>query len=76
MRIIGNGTGAVFGSYGWSGEAVGQLRDILKKMKVELLGEIKADYMPDDEALARCRALGETIAARLKEKWKKGCTKR
>ena len=60
-----NLVGAVFGSYGWSGEAVGQLRDILKEMRVELLGEIKANYMPDDEALARCRALGETIAARL-----------
>jgi flavorubredoxin len=60
-----NLVGAVFGSYGWSGEAVGQLRDILEGMKVELLGEIKANYMPDDEALARCRALGVTIAARL-----------
>jgi len=47
--------GAAFGSYGWSGEAVGQVEDVLRGMKVDLIGEsIKVKYVPDDEALAQC----------------------
>jgi flavorubredoxin len=60
--------GAAFGSYGWSGEAVGQVEDVLRGMKVELVGEsIKAKYVPDDEALAQCYSLGTLVAERLKE---------
>ena len=60
--------GAAFGSYGWSGEAVGQVEDVLKGMKVELVGEsIKAKYVPDDEALAQCYSLGMLVAEKLKE---------
>jgi len=60
--------GAAFGSYGWSGEAVGQVEDVLRGMKVELVGEsVKAKYVPDDEALGRCHSLGVLVAERLKE---------
>jgi flavorubredoxin len=60
--------GAAFGSYGWSGEAVGQMEDVLKGMKVELVGEgVKAKYVPDDDALAQCYSLGTVVAERLKE---------
>ncbi len=60
--------GAAFGSYGWSGEAVGQVEDVLRGMKVELVGEsIKAKYVPDNEALAQCYSLGMLVAERLKE---------
>ena len=58
--------GAAFGSYGWSGEAVGQIADALGEMKVEVVGEgIKAKYVPDAESLSRCFALGGEIAERL-----------
>lgn len=57
--------GATFGSYGWGGEAVGQLNDILTAMKVDLVGEVKAKYVPDAQALAQCYALGQNIAAHL-----------
>jgi len=61
--------GAAFGSYGWSGEAVGHLEKHLEEMKVELVGEgVKVKYVPDGEALARCRELGAAIAARLPER--------
>jgi len=63
-----NLVGAAFGSYGWSGEAVAQVEEILTAMKVELVAEaLKVKYVPDDDDLAKCRALGGLIAAKLKE---------
>ncbi len=60
--------GQTFGSYGWSGEACGQMRPFLDDMKVELVGDpVKANYVPDDAALAQCRALGGQVAARMKQ---------
>ncbi len=60
--------GAAFGSYGWSGEAVGQVEDVLRGMKVDLIGEsIKVKYVPDDEALARCYSQGMLVAEKLRE---------
>ena len=61
--------GAVFGSYGWSGESVKQLREFLTEMKVELVGDgVSAKYIPGEEALAACFSLGASVAQRLKEK--------
>ena len=58
--------GAAFGSFGWTGEAVGQINDILRAMKVDLITDgIKVRYVPDDEDLKRCFDLGEQIAAKL-----------
>ena len=58
--------GAAFGSYGWSGEAVGHVEEILSAMKVELVGEsIKARYVPDDDALDKCFSLGKLVADEL-----------
>jgi len=60
--------GTAFGSYGWSGEAVKHLRDMLTEMKVELIGEgIKVQHVPDSEVLGRCFAEGALIAERLTE---------
>jgi flavorubredoxin len=60
--------GQVFGSHGWSGESISQLANILKEMKVELVGEsIKVEYVPDDAALKKCHDLGRQIAVRLAE---------
>jgi flavorubredoxin len=57
-----------FGSYGWSGEALGWISDALDAMKVERIGDgIKVQYVPGDDDLARCRRLGEDIAQRLGE---------
>ena len=63
-----NLVGAAFGSYGWSGEAVGQVENLLKEMKVEVVGEsVKAKYTPDEDALVNCRKLGQAIGNRLAE---------
>lgn len=61
--------GAAFGSYGWSGESVRHLEEMLKEMKVEIAaGAVAAKHVPDDAVLVKCRELGKTIAARLCEK--------
>ena len=59
--------GAAFGSYGWSGEAVKQLEEMLTDMKVESAGEgIRVKNAPDGEILTKCYDLGMTMAAKVK----------
>jgi flavorubredoxin len=63
-----NLTGAAFGSYGWSGEAVRLLNESLRAMKVEPVSEgVKAAYVPDGDVLDRCFRLGEQVAAKVQE---------
>ena len=59
--------GAVFGSYGWSGESIKHLREWLESMGVEVIGEVGSKYVPDTEILNRCRDLGKEVALKLKE---------
>lgn len=62
-----NLVGAAFGSYGWSGEAVGHIEQALTEMKVELAAEgLKVRYVPDQEALRQCFALGRQVAERIR----------
>lgn len=58
--------GAAFGSYGWSGEAVGQVKEYLEAMKVELVHEgLRQKFVPDANCLGECAALGKTTAEKL-----------
>ncbi|HOS42188.1 MAG TPA: FprA family A-type flavoprotein [Armatimonadota bacterium] len=58
--------GAAFGSYGWSGEAVAQLIETLRAMKIEVLGDgVRVKYVPDADALTQCYALGAMVAERI-----------
>jgi flavorubredoxin len=58
--------GAAFGSYGWSGESVKQIEELLRGMNVDIVAEgLRATYVPDDGVLAACRELGAEIAKRL-----------
>jgi flavorubredoxin len=60
--------GAAFGSYGWSGEAVEEVKEILAAMKVELIADaLKVKYVPDQDALAQCYSFGKLVAEKLKE---------
>ena len=59
--------GAAFGSHGWSGEGVRQVVEYLSGMKVEVMGEVKAKYVPDEEVLSQCFSLGKLVAKRLAE---------
>jgi flavorubredoxin len=58
--------GAAFGSYGWSGEAVGQVRDILQAMNVELVEGLRVKYVPGTDVLNQCYELGQNVAEKLK----------
>jgi len=59
--------GAAFGSYGWSGEAVKEIEEILAEMKVEKAGEgIRVKNVPHAEVLARCYELGRTMAEKVR----------
>ncbi len=58
-----NKAAAAFGSYGWSGQAVGLINQELEAMKMKVVHEgLKVKYIPDPEELAAARALGEKLA--------------
>lgn len=58
--------GASFGSFGWGGEAVKHLNEMLTGMGIELVGEgLKCKYVPDDSELAKCNEFGIAITDKL-----------
>jgi len=62
----GKKLGAAFGSFGWSGEAVGQLNTTMTDMKIDLIGEgLRLKYVPTEENIEECiqygRDLGQAI---------------
>jgi flavorubredoxin len=65
IRLRGK-VGAAFGSYGWSGEAVGMIEDRLKglKFKVSEPG-LRFTLVPTAEELGNCRDFGAKIAESL-----------
>lgn len=58
---------AVFGSYGWSGEAAKMMADRLESIGCKTLGTVKTKFRPDAKALEEAYGLGEKIAKELKE---------
>ena len=59
-----------FGSYGWSGGAAEQAREMLQETGLEIVGDtISCRYRPDDNILQACRKAGRELA----EKAKKVC---
>lgn len=58
--------GGAFGSFGWSGEGAKQAAEFLAQMKVEQPEPVLAvKYVPDEEALGKCREFGGKLAAAL-----------
>jgi len=56
-----------FGSYGWSGESVKLIAEELKESGFEVVSDgIRELWNPDEEALNRCKALGESLIENLK----------
>lgn len=63
--------GAAFGSYGWSGESIKQINNLLYEIGVELIGDgIAAKWVPEEDTLTKCFQLGLEIANQLKSKIK------
>ncbi len=46
-----NRTGLAFGSYGWGGQSIGQVEDILKEIGFDTMEQIKIKYIPDEKSL-------------------------
>jgi flavorubredoxin len=64
--------GAVFGSFGWSGEGNEEIGKTFEEMKIELVDNpIGVNYSPDSRELQDCYKLGAKVAARLHELWGK-----
>jgi flavorubredoxin len=58
--------GVAFGSYGWGGEAIPAINDAMKGMGFEVIDPgLSVMYVPGEEDLENCVALGEKIAASL-----------
>lgn len=63
-----NRIGAVFGSYGWSGEAVKQMNAVLEETKFRIVGPgISVRYVPTHEDLRKCVDLGREIGKAVRE---------
>jgi flavorubredoxin len=57
-----NKIGAAFGSYGWSGEAVGLVQKHLEEMQFKIIESgMKHQYVPDSNSLEACREMGRKI---------------
>jgi flavorubredoxin len=58
-----NKAAAAFGSFGWSGQAVGLITEELKAMGLTIAHEgFRVKYIPDPAELDQARALGEKLA--------------
>jgi len=63
------GIGAVFGSYGWSGEACRIAEERLKGLNFKLpLPSLRAPFTPRPEMLAECTAFGKAMAEEVLKK--------
>lgn len=57
---------AAFGSYGWSGEAVKQISELLTDAGFELVNEgIRTSWVPDSQGIEECIKFGEEFAKAL-----------
>jgi len=59
---------AAFGSFGWSGEAVGLIESHLKNLKLKVVAEgAKARFLPNNEESDKLISFGENFASFLRE---------
>ncbi|MDR2515710.1 MAG: FprA family A-type flavoprotein [Christensenellaceae bacterium] len=57
---------ALFGSFGWSGEALPHLAERLSSLKCAVFGQqLKVCFVPTDEDLAAAKAFGEAFAKQI-----------
>lgn len=59
-------TACAFGSYGWSGEAVGMIEERLKGLRIKTVQSgLRFNFVPTPEELEECRKFGEEFAKQL-----------
>jgi flavorubredoxin len=57
-----NRIGFSFGSYGWGGQAVGQIQDVMKDLNWDIPIEcMKIKYIPDDDELENVKEAGKEL---------------
>jgi flavorubredoxin len=62
-----NRVGFVFGSYGWGGQAVGEIEKILKDLSWDIpFNSININYIPSEEELNNAKDIGRKIGKYLK----------
>ncbi|UCF49620.1 MAG: FprA family A-type flavoprotein, partial [Thermoplasmatales archaeon] len=60
--------GYVFGSYGWGGQAVGEIEKILKDMSWDIPFEnVNYNYIPNDDELLNVRKIGKKLGKYIKK---------
>ena len=58
---------AAFGSFGWSGEAVKQITDVLKEIQLDVIEPgVKARYLPDENEKNQLVSLASTMVNQIK----------
>ncbi len=63
LKPAGGRIGGLFGSYGWSGEAVAEMKEYMVKAGLEMPEEpLKTKYVPDSDVLDQCFEYGRTLA--------------
>jgi flavorubredoxin len=59
--------GMAFGSYGWGGQSIGQVEEVLTELGFELFTKASLQYVPDEEQLQK---VTEVLKAELQEQTK------
>ena len=66
-----NRIGFVFGSYGWGGQAVGEIENILKDLSWEMpVDSININFIPDEKELLDVKKTGIKLGKYLKNEVK------
>lgn len=58
-----------FGSKGWSGKAVNQLAETLDQSGFQVMEKYEVDYVPTEEHLDECFAIGQRLGKEIKDNW-------
>ncbi|MCK4236358.1 MAG: FprA family A-type flavoprotein [Candidatus Krumholzibacteria bacterium] len=54
--------GLAFGSYGWGGQAVGEIEKVMQELKMQMpIEKINIKYIPDDEELEKIKVMGNEL---------------
>ncbi|NQS90270.1 FprA family A-type flavoprotein [Patescibacteria group bacterium] len=60
--------GFAFGSYGWGGQAVGEIETVMKNLGWEIpLQNVNIQYIPDEEELNKVKKMGQKLGIIIKQ---------
>ena len=64
-----NKIGFVFGSYGWGGQAVGQIEEIIKDLQWEIpIESVNINYIPNTNDLSQIKKIGYKLGEYVRNK--------